>query len=324
MADNLGEYKVVVSADYSNLQKSIADLLKSIQGSADDISGVFSKLTDNIEKSAVSSKAFDSVKGSIDEAKASVNALADQTKNAGSEAQSTSNKYKTLQASLREARTDAEKAFGTDAFDKARGSYDSILARMTAFKSAIGDTQEATAMAEQSTQRAIEQSIAKRKEYMSTLMATQNRQADTQYYKDIEAQQKRNSDLIKSQMQARVDAENQQKKAADEAGKAQQKALLDASKSATVYESVLSKVRGHLLWMASATITGAMFAAPFEAVKTIADVEKQMAGMIQVLPQLHGNQLALNNVSQQFITIAEQYGMEVNKIIEAGKLKLAA
>ena len=111
MADNLGEYKVVVSADYSNLQKSIADLLKSIQGSADDISGVFSKLTDNIEKSAVSSKAFDSVKGSIDEAKASVNALADQTKSAGNEAQSTSNKYKTLQASLREARTDAEIRF---------------------------------------------------------------------------------------------------------------------------------------------------------------------------------------------------------------------
>ena len=69
MADNLGEYKVVVSADYSNLQKSIADLLKSIQGSADDISGVFSKMTDSIEKSAVSSKAFDSVKGSIDEGK---------------------------------------------------------------------------------------------------------------------------------------------------------------------------------------------------------------------------------------------------------------
>lgn len=64
----------------------------------------------------------------------------------------------------------------------------------------------------------------------------------------------------------------------------------------------------------------AIIAAPIMAVKSIADIEQQMAGMIQTLPQLHNNQAAVNDVSKQFIGIGEQYGMEVDKIIEAGKL----
>ena len=201
MADNnLGEYKVVVSADYSNLIKGISDLLKSVQSSADDVSNVFSKMTDNIEKANISGTKFNEANSAMDAFKQSS--------------------------------------------ESARASIEKVSTGLNGV----------------------------------------------------------NSNGINN-------ANNSMKQAAQ---------------SATVYESVLSKVRGHLLWMASASITGAMIGAPMEGIKIIADVEKQMAGMVQVLPQLHGNQQELNTVSQQFITIAEQYGMQVDKIIEAGKLKLAA
>jgi len=198
MADtgDLGQYKVIVAADYSNLTKGISDVLKSIQSSADGVSSIFAKMTDNIEKASISGNKIN------------------------------------------------DTASAMDSFKQSSDSAHQSLQKLT---------QETNGM---------------------------------------------NSNGIKA-----VD-----------------NSLKDAARSASTYESVLSKVRSHMLWMASAGITGAVFAAPFEAIHTIADVEKQMAGMIQVLPQLHGNQQALNTVSQQFITIAEQYGMQVDKIIEAGKL----
>lgn len=92
--------------------------------------------------------------------------------------------------------------------------------------------------------------------------------------------------------------------------------IRNVTKETSFLDEGLSKIRSHLSWLATASLA----AAPFLAIKSIADIEQQMAGMIQTLPQLHGDQQAVNDVSKQFIGIAEQYGMEVDKIIEAGKL----
>ena len=85
-------------------------------------------------------------------------------------------------------------------------------------------------------------------------------------------------------------------------------------------DGVVSKLYSHLQWVAAA----AVLVMPAMAVKNIASVEQQMAGMIQTLPQLHNNQALVNQTAKEFITIAEQYGMSVDKIIEAGRRKLAA
>lgn len=93
-------------------------------------------------------------------------------------------------------------------------------------------------------------------------------------------------------------------------------AVRNTTKELGLMDEGFSKIKSHISWLA----TAAIIATPIAAVKSIADIEQQMAGMIQTLPQLHNNQEAVNEVSRQFIGIAEQYGMEVDKIIEAGKL----
>jgi methyl-accepting chemotaxis protein len=94
--------------------------------------------------------------------------------------------------------------------------------------------------------------------------------------------------------------------------------------SALSADKIIGKIGEHINWIISASLSGAAIMAPFKAVSDIAGMEQQMAGMVQVLPQLHGNQQLVNQTATQFIGIAEEYGVEVDKIIEAGKRKLAA
>ena len=78
-------------------------------------------------------------------------------------------------------------------------------------------------------------------------------------------------------------------------------------------------LKHHITWMLSATALGATIGLPASVVASYKDTERQMAGMIQVLPQLHHNQAELNRTAEQFIGIAQRYGMSVHEIIEAGK-----
>jgi TP901 family phage tail tape measure protein len=85
-------------------------------------------------------------------------------------------------------------------------------------------------------------------------------------------------------------------------------------------EDMLKSIRHHLTWMASAVAIGTVFAIPSKTVSTIAEVEKQMAAMRQVNHDVNTNQVILNQTTQDFIGIAQQYGHSVDEIIKAGTL----
>ncbi len=55
-------------------------------------------------------------------------------------------------------------------------------------------------------------------------------------------------------------------------------------------------------------------------IRNISEVEKEFAGVIQVLPQLHGNQKLVNETTNEFIGIAEKYGQSINDVLGAAKL----
>jgi hypothetical protein len=55
-------------------------------------------------------------------------------------------------------------------------------------------------------------------------------------------------------------------------------------------------------------------------ISNIADVERGMAGVAQTIPELHGNQLKLNEASLSFIGIAEKYGQSIDEILQGAKL----
>ena len=99
------------------------------------------------------------------------------------------------------------------------------------------------------------------------------------------------------------------------------------AKNAGFLSTTLSKMKEHAQWMVSGGLLMGAIALPAEAVNTMTDVEQQMAGILQTMPSLYKDysahivdQNALNTVTKEFIGIAEQFGFEVDKVIEAGKL----
>ncbi|MMZ53731.1 hypothetical protein D1872_155320 [compost metagenome] len=95
----------------------------------------------------------------------------------------------------------------------------------------------------------------------------------------------------------------------------------DASKVAHTFKAELLH---HMETLMSYAIGGGIFYGLTQGatglVKNIALVEREMAGVIQVLPQLHGDQLALNNATSEFIGIAEKYGQSINEVLSGAKL----
>lgn len=103
--------------------------------------------------------------------------------------------------------------------------------------------------------------------------------------------------------------------------------LQGSNRNATLLASTFQQIKHHASFMASGALLGGAIALPAFAVHTMANIEQEMAGMLQTLPQLYKNyanhivdQKALNEVTHEFIDIAERYGFEVNKLIDAGKL----
>lgn len=85
-------------------------------------------------------------------------------------------------------------------------------------------------------------------------------------------------------------------------------------------EYLLAKGRSHLFWIATGAFFDTALSIPGEIVDNIKKIEQGMAGMMQVLPQLHHDQAELNRVTQEFLGIAAQYGEKIEDVIEAGQL----
>lgn len=93
-----------------------------------------------------------------------------------------------------------------------------------------------------------------------------------------------------------------------------------AVKQTTLLDDALTSLKHHLTWMATAVAITAAFGVPAEAVRSIAEIEKEMAGFRQVNHEADQSQKVLAEDTQKFIGIANQYGASVEEIIEAGKL----
>lgn len=103
--------------------------------------------------------------------------------------------------------------------------------------------------------------------------------------------------------------------------------LQKSTGNAGLLANTFRQLKHHASFMASGALLAGAIGIPALAVHTMADIEQEMAGMLQTLPELYKdyenhivNQKALNEVTHQFLGIAEQYGFEVNKLIDAGKL----
>jgi TP901 family phage tail tape measure protein len=103
--------------------------------------------------------------------------------------------------------------------------------------------------------------------------------------------------------------------------------LQGSNRNATLLTNTFQQIKHHASFMASGALLGGAIALPAFAVHTMANIEQEMAGMLQTLPQLYKDyanhtvdQKALNEITHEFIDIAERYGFEVNKLIDAGKL----
>ena len=97
-------------------------------------------------------------------------------------------------------------------------------------------------------------------------------------------------------------------------------AVANSNKQAGFFIDTLKSLKHHMTWMFSGAVMMTAFGIPAQAVRTISDVEKEMAGFKQVNHEANESQEVLNATSEQFINIAQRYGMSVEEIIKAGKL----
>lgn len=81
-----------------------------------------------------------------------------------------------------------------------------------------------------------------------------------------------------------------------------------------------AKLRSHVSWIASGALLAGAFAIPASAFETINRIEQGMAGMKQVIPELHKDQAALNKETLAFVDIAATYGERIDDVIKAGQL----
>lgn len=99
------------------------------------------------------------------------------------------------------------------------------------------------------------------------------------------------------------------------------------TKNISLLGSAYERIKSHASWIISGGLLMGAIGMPAESVKIMSEIEQQMAGMLQTLPQLYKDypnhikdQEALNKLTMDFIGIGQQYGQKVDEIIEAGKL----
>ena len=195
MADeSMGQFKYVISADYSQLMdamQSISDKIKqqsdNIAQSISGITSAFDNLGNGSNIESASSK-LNSLQDTLGKLKAQSSTsqdgftkLADNISKSGDRAKESEGKYKTLAQQMNEARLASEKAWGNMDFSSDKGNYQNLANTLALFNNELKT---------------------------SDILAKQNAASSVQYWKDQEAQMKRNSALLKEQMELEV-KENQ-------------------------------------------------------------------------------------------------------------------
>ena len=366
MADvgSLGEYKVVVTADYSQLKAQFDAMSNFVNSTTKVMANNLNKTMDGINATMISQ-----LKATVDQLKKSFDGLESTTKRSGDgfksyakqigeaekaaqkchqEITALQNKMATssmsqadlarldqLKAKFRESRELADSLKSAQADYNMRIKETANLEAMAAKAKKQADQEGLKALREQAKEREAEK--AKALKYQQEYYNQQQRrirQLQTQYnvaYGEINKylqSHAKMSEAVFIRLQGKISAI---------AAEMQRLGAMPivrnplAGMNYDQYASQFSKwsdffasLKHHLTWMASAMAIGATFGLPAKTISTIAEVEKQMAAMRQVNHDVNTSQVVLNKTSQEFIGIAQKYGASVHDIIEAGKLQLAA
>ena len=354
MADvgSLGQYKVVVTADYSQLQKQFQAMATFINDSTKQI-------TESLNKSmgAINSTMIAQLQASVNSLKKAFDGLDDTTKKGG-------DGFKSYAAQMREAEKAAQKCHQEiTALQKQMATSsvsDADLSRLEQLKSKFRELTEQRevlrkAQEDYNAHLKVTQNLeavaakAKKQSDQEELKRLKEKQVAEQKAQQVPFEQARRIAQLQTQYRVAYDEINkyvQSHAKMSEAvfirlqGKITSYAEQLRELNATAmpknplegmdydkYSSQFSKwtdffasLKHHVTWMASAAAIGLTFGVPAKTISTIAEVEKQMAAMKQVNHDVNSSQVVLNKTTQDFIGIAQQYGHSVDEIIKAGTL----
>lgn len=93
-----------------------------------------------------------------------------------------------------------------------------------------------------------------------------------------------------------------------------------ANKNAGLLERTLGSMKHHTGYMLSGALLGTAIGVPYASIKTLADLEQQYNQLMTVLPQMHENQYAYNQIVKESLAVAQKYGLEINSITESLRL----
>jgi hypothetical protein len=340
MADvsSLGEYKVVVTADYSQLQnqfKAMSELVsqtaKAMSQSLDGaINTMSSNMVSQLKTMTTSIKdAFGGMDSTIKEAGKSVEGLTKTTQEVGSSVQRSgssaragSEGFKAYAAQVRAAEK-AEQDFRKMSGKAILAAEERDIAGRTAQHKAFWQEQ---VKQEQALERQRQAEFAQQQRRISQLQ-TQYNVAYAEINKYLQTHAKM-SEAVFVRLQGKIQAISAEMQRLGAMPTVRNPLagmnFSDYEKQFGKLDDMMKSLKHHLTWMASAAAIGITFGIPAKTISTIAEVEKQMAAMRQVNHDVNASQEVLNKTTQDFIGIAQQYGHSVDDIIKAGKLQIAA
>ena len=339
MADvgSLGHYKVVVTADYTQLKAQFEQINQIVSTTAKTITDTLTATSNAVNNSMANSfKAMaQSITTSMKEAQNAMNGFGTEAKTVGQgleqiskgagkagegvaksgrSARAGSEGFKAYAAQVREAEK-AEQRFRAQQGKAILAAEQRDIAGRTA--------QHKAAWQEIVRQEREQQAQQARQQQRIRQLSTQYRVAYEEINKYMLSHAKM-SEAVFIRLQGRISALGRE---IQRLGGTTPMANPLAGMNYNQYASQFSKwndfftsFKHHMTWMASARAMGTAFAIPAKTISTIAEVEKQMAQMKQVNEEVKDNQEVLNKTTQDYIGIAQQYGASVNEVIKAGVL----
>jgi DNA repair exonuclease SbcCD ATPase subunit len=362
MADvsSLGEYKVVVTADYSQLKTQFKAM-------ADYVTSTTKSMTDSVNKSmnALNATVVSQLQASVDQLKKAIEGLGDAPKKGG-------DGWKSYAQQIREAEKAAQKChqeitalqnkMATSSmspsdlarlnemqtkFRELREQRDRLVQSQADYNMRIKETQNLEAMAARAKKQADQEGLralqereraqtrATQQEIRQSQQASAERQRqinalNVKYRVALEEVNKylqthaKMSEAVFIRLQGRltaIHAQLQELRASNiAANPLGNMNYADYEKRFSRFSDMMNSLKHHMTWMASAVAMGTAIAIPTKLISTIAEVEKQMAQMKQVNEAVKDSQEVLNKTTQDYIGIAQEYGASVNEVIKAGVL----
>ena len=345
MADvgSLGQYKVVVTADYSQLQaqfKAMADLVnqtaKTMSQSLDNAIGAMStNMVSQLNTMTNTMRnAFSGAEGVVRNFNSTIQSAGQTAETVSNTVQRSSEGFASYARQIQQAQAEIQninRAMQQMRLEMARGvnpeganvdAYRRLEQELQRVRVEYNRLRDTATQGERQIDREQQNTHTRQSRRISQL-ATQYRVAYEEINKYLQSHTKM-SEAVFIRLQGKITSYGNQLR---EISAIPQPPNPLEGMDYDKYSSQFSKwtdffasLKHHLTWMASATAIGTVIGVPAATIHTIAEVEKQMAQMRQVNKEVHDDQVLLNKTAQEFIGIAQEYGESVENIIEAGVL----